>query len=133
MNPYYAPVALRAGHRCEYCHAPEAVFNFPFEVEHVVPFARRGSAEEANLALACRSCNLYKATHLDGRDPESDTLVRLFHPREDSWEDHFQISRESGEIVGRTPRGRATVSRLEMNSPSQVAARKQWMRLGLFP
>jgi hypothetical protein len=53
MNPHYAQVALRAGHRCEYCHAPEAVFNFPFEVEHVVPFARPGSAEEANLALAC--------------------------------------------------------------------------------
>jgi hypothetical protein len=32
MNPHYEVVALRAGHRCEYCHAPEAVFNFPFEV-----------------------------------------------------------------------------------------------------
>jgi hypothetical protein len=34
MNPLYARVAARAGDRCEYCHAPEAVFNFPFEVEH---------------------------------------------------------------------------------------------------
>jgi len=30
MNPHYARVAQRAGHRCEYCRAPEAVFNFPF-------------------------------------------------------------------------------------------------------
>ena len=29
--------------------------------------------------------------------------------------------------------GRATVARLEMNSRLQVAARQQWMRLGLFP
>jgi hypothetical protein len=36
MNPRYVQVALRAEHRCEYCHAPEVVFNFPFEVEHVI-------------------------------------------------------------------------------------------------
>ena len=30
MNPRYPQVALRALHRCEYCHAPESVFNFPF-------------------------------------------------------------------------------------------------------
>ena len=37
MNPQYAEVARRAGHRCEYCHAPEVIFNFPFEVEHILP------------------------------------------------------------------------------------------------
>lgn len=35
MNPHYPLVARRAGHRCEYCRAPEAVFNFPFEVERL--------------------------------------------------------------------------------------------------
>jgi hypothetical protein len=34
MNSFYTLVADRAAHRCEYCHAPELVFNFPFEVEH---------------------------------------------------------------------------------------------------
>ncbi|XWK90165.1 MAG: hypothetical protein U7127_08970 [Phormidium sp.] len=29
MNPFYTLVADRATHRCEYCHAPELVFNFP--------------------------------------------------------------------------------------------------------
>jgi molybdenum cofactor biosynthesis enzyme MoaA len=28
MNPYYNLVADRANHRCEYCHAPELIFNF---------------------------------------------------------------------------------------------------------
>lgn len=27
MNPFYTLVADRAAHRCEYCHAPELVFN----------------------------------------------------------------------------------------------------------
>ena len=78
-------------------------------------------------------CNLYKATHVSGHDPTSDGVVRLFHPRADWWEDHFQVAPESGEIVGRTSIGRATVVRLGINSAAQVAARQQWMRLGLFP
>ena len=44
MNPRYSAVAERAGHRCEYCGAPEVVFNFPFEVEHII---RRGWARAA--------------------------------------------------------------------------------------
>lgn len=40
MNPYYTLVADRAAHRCEYCRAPEIVFNFPFEVEHILPLYR---------------------------------------------------------------------------------------------
>jgi len=133
MNPHYPEVALRAGHRCEYCHAPEAVFNLPLEVEHIVPLARGGEDTTTNWALACRACNLYKATHVSGSDPESHVVVRLFHPREDRWDDHFQVAPESGEMVGRTPIGRATVMRLGLNSTAQVAARLQWMRLGLFP
>lgn len=81
MNPRYAQVALRAEHRCEYCHAPEVVFNFPFEVEHIIPVALEGLDVEDNLALACRSCNLRKAAHLSGNDPESQTVASLFHPR----------------------------------------------------
>jgi len=133
MNPRYTQVALRAGHRCEYCHAPESVFNLPLEVEHVVPVARGGNDTAVNWALACRACNLFKAAHIEGSDPETGAGVRLFHPREDRWEDHFQVSSESGEIVGRTPIGRATAVRLGLNSEAQVTARRQWMRLGLFP
>ena len=133
MNPHYTQVALRAGHRCEYCHAPEAVFNLPLEVEHIVPVSRGGNDTAANWALACRACNLYKATHVSGNDPESFAIVRLFHPREDQWEDHFRVAAESGEIEGLTPIGRVTVVRLGMNSAAQVVARQQWMRLGQFP
>ncbi|PZV17903.1 MAG: hypothetical protein DCF21_08980 [Leptolyngbya sp.] len=54
MNLRYNSVASRAGHRCEYCRAPELVFNFSFEVEHIVLLAKGGTSQDDNLALACR-------------------------------------------------------------------------------
>jgi hypothetical protein len=133
MNPYYRAIAQRANHCCEYCKAPEVVFNFPFEVEHIMPLSRQGSNEEANLALACRSCNLRKSNHICGIPSGSNTEVRFFHPRNDQWGEHLRVSTESGEIVGRTSIGEVTLESLEMNSPAQVAARQLWIRLGLFP
>ncbi len=133
MNPHHAEVALRAQHRCEYCHAPAMVFNLSLEVAHRVPVSRGGADTAANWALACRACNLYKARHISGDDAASQTVVRLVHPREDQWEEHCQVVTENGELVGLTPIGRATVARLGLNSAAQIAARRQWMRLGLFP
>lgn len=133
MNPRYAQVAQRAFHRCEYCQAPEAVFNFPFEVEHIVPPGRGGAADDFNLALSCRACNLYKSTHIEAVDPRTQASVQLFHPRRQRWEEHFAVEGGSGALLGLTPSGRATVERLQMNRPVQLAARKQWMRLKLYP
>lgn len=133
MNPYYNAVAQRANHRCEYCHAPELVFNFPFEVEHIIPLSRQGRDDEANLALACRSCNLRKGNRISGIASASETEVRFFHPRQDRWNEHFQAEAESGLVTGRTSIGTVTVENLEMNSSAQVAARQLWIRLGLFP
>lgn len=133
MNPRYPPVARCAAHRCEYCHAPEAIFNFPFEVEHIIPLCREGADDLTNLALACRSCNLYKADHLSGIDPITQSSSPLFHPRQDEWGQHFQVDSETGAITGITEVGRGTVIRLQINSSVQLAARQQWMRLGIFP
>lgn len=133
MNLYYTAIAERANHRCEYCQAPEVVFNFPFEVEHIIPISRQGANNKANLALACRSCNLRKGNRISGTLPDSNTEVRLFHPRENKWSEHFQVDVESGKIRGMTPVGEVTVESLAMNSPAQVAARQLWIRLGLFP
>ena len=133
MNPHYPKVSHRAAHRCEYCHAPEVIFNFPFEVEHVIPVCHNGIDELANLALACRSCNLHKAGHLTGFDEVSQKETDLFNPRQDHWDDHFRVDKETGAILSETGIGRATVARLNMNRETQLAARLQWMRLGLFP
>jgi hypothetical protein len=133
VNPRYAAVAERAGHRCEYCHAPEAIFNLPFEVEHIVPTSRDGPDDAANLALACRACNLHKRDHLAGLDEVTQTPVPLFHPRRDRWEEHFRVNLETGAIEGLTPTGRATTVRLQMNASVQLGARPLWIRLRLFP
>ncbi len=132
MNPNYPFVSARARHACEYCHAPEAVFNLPFEVEHISPQSRGGTTTEDNLALSCRSCNLYKSDFVSAMDERTQIEVSLFNPRRDEWQRHFSINEESGEIKGLTDIGRATVSRLRINSIAQVKARKQWLQLGLL-
>jgi hypothetical protein len=133
MNSFYAAIAERANHRCEYCQAPEVIFNFPFEVEHILPISRQGESHESNLALACRSCNLAKGNRVSGTSPNSDTATRLFNPRQDEWMTHFQVELESGRVLGLTDIGEVTLELLKMNSPAQIAARQLWIQLGLFP
>jgi hypothetical protein len=66
------------------------------------------------LALACYHCNSHKGPNLTAFDPSTGSLVRLFHPRLDKWDEHFELN---GIImVGRTATGRATVALLQMNA-----------------
>jgi hypothetical protein len=133
VNPRYPDVARRAGHRCEYCHAPEAVFNFPFEVEHVYPTSRGGADDASNLCLSCRACNLRKSDRLAYRGEVTQEDVLLFDPRGQRWTEHFQVDLESGEIEGTKPTGRAKVACLDLNHLLQITARQLWIRLRLFP
>jgi hypothetical protein len=133
VNALYPLVAERAVYRCEYCHAPEIIFNFPFEVEHILPQARGGSDDLNNLALACHACNLFKSDFETGQDGESQAEAALFHPRSDVWEQHFGVDVERAAIFGITPVGRATLARLQMNRPRQITARRRWIQPGLFP
>lgn len=133
MNPLYAMVAERAGHRCEYCRAPEEVFNFTFEVEHIQPQSLRGTNDGNNLALSCESCNLFKSDATTGWDDLTLQTSPLFHPRQNVWTEHFLFAPETASVHGQTPSGRATVERLRLNSAFQVRARQHWVRLGLYP
>jgi len=132
MNPSYPLVAARARHACEYCRAPEIVFNLPFEVEHITPQSRGGKTTEDNLALSCRSCNLYKSDFISALDELTRKKARLFNPRRDAWNEHFSVVAETAIIEGLTQIGRATLSRLRMNGEAQVEARKRWLQLGLL-
>lgn len=133
MNPNYPAVALRARRRCEYCKAPEEIFNFPFEVDHIFPRSLGGSNATDNLALACPACNLFKSNATRGFDPENEVEKPLYNPREAQWTDHFHIDIETGHIEGITDIGRATISRLQINHSVQIEARLLWIRLNLFP
>jgi hypothetical protein len=115
-------VRRRAGERCEYCHLPQAAVPFaPFHIEHIVARQHGGSDDPSNLALACDRCNLHKGPNLAAIDPESGTVTVLFHPRRDSWNEHFRWA--DAEIVGQTPSGRATVQLLQMNSKRRLQLR----------
>ena len=133
MNPLHPSVAARAGFRCEYCHAPELVHNFAFEVEHIYPRSGGGTSSDDNLALSCTSCNVFKSDAVAGRDAEELDQVPFFHPRHDYWEHHFVFDPETAQVRGLTAIGRVTVTRLRLNSPLQVRARHQWVLLGLYP
>ena len=124
----YARVADRARRQWEYCLAPEEFFNSPFEVEHLVPRARGGGHDLANLALACRNCNGAKLARLQLRDPQTDSSVRIFNPRLYRWSEHFIFRLTDGgvEIGGKTAVGRATAQHLNMNSVKAVEARTLW-------
>jgi hypothetical protein len=60
-------------------------------------------------------------------------VLHLYHPRQDPWDTHFRVEMDTGRIEGRPGIGRATVARLEMNSPAQCVARQHWISLSLFP
>jgi hypothetical protein len=83
--------------------------------------------------LACRACNLYKSDRLEGYDEVARETVCLYHPRKDLWHEHFRVLQASGTILGLTPTGRATIAILQMNRANQIAARRQWILLGLYP
>src|SRR5260370_855154 len=131
----YIPVALvklvrrRARQVCEYCHLPQASQEAAFHVDHILPRAAKGPTQADNLALACVTCSLKKAARTQGHDLVSKASVPLFHPRQDRWSDHFRWSRTC-RLIGRTPKGRATVQALRMNRPAVIAIRKALVRLG---
>ena len=99
----------------------------------MTPPGRGGTDDESNLALRCRSCNVFKTDAIEAVDPQSGKRVPLFNPRRDKWEDHFAVDAKNGLLMGLTPVGRATVTLLQMNRPTQVTARNIWARLKLFP
>ena len=133
MNPYNRAVASRAGFRCEYCQAPERAFNAAFDLDHITPVAHGGPTEPDNLALACRACNARKGDVTEATDPTTGEPAALYNPRADRWRDHFHIDSDSWEVIGTTPTGRATVTRLDLNAAFQLTARSLWVRFKLFP
>jgi 5-methylcytosine-specific restriction endonuclease McrA len=83
-------VVVRANETCEYCKLPQCSQEATFHIDHIQPRADGGETTEANLALACVSCSLKKATRILALDPKTKKMVRLFHPREDRWSGHFR-------------------------------------------
>ena len=84
-------VERRAGHRCEYCRAPQGICAYTFHLDHIAPRSKGGLNAPANYALACFPCNNAKAAHVSGVDPETENEVPLFHPRKQKWEERMAL------------------------------------------
>jgi 5-methylcytosine-specific restriction endonuclease McrA len=81
----------RADSICEYCRLWQEHEPFlRFQVEHIIPKKHGGTDAATNLALACFFCNSHKSSNLAGIDPKTGRLARLFHPRRQKWDLHFQ-------------------------------------------
>ena len=122
---------VRARHRCEYCHFPEAFSELTFHLDHIIAEQHGGETNLANLAFACCYCNRYKGPNLSGVDPDTRKITPLFHPRRDVWADHFAW--DGARLVGRTATGRATIQTLRLNRADAVSVRQLLMREGVYP
>ncbi len=66
-------------------------------------------------------------------DPLTGETVRLFHPRQQRWTDHFTWDVTGTRIIGLTAAGRVTVIALRMNNEVIIDARQNWVSVGWHP
>ncbi|WP_071527435.1 HNH endonuclease [Nodosilinea nodulosa] len=133
----YIPVALRqavyarANGCCEYCLVPEALALAPYEIDHIIAEKHGGKTAEENLAFSCTLCNKYKGSDIASVDPTSQEIVRLYHPRQDQWSDHFNIQ-DGAIIVGLTSVGSVTARLLRLNRRDRIQERQLLITAGLI-
>ena len=119
----------RGNGRCENCHFPAFYTRVGFQIDHIIATKHAGTSKDSNLAFACYYCNVHKGPNVAGVDPITGTIVRLFHPRNDEWDDHFQW--DGPWLFGHTPIARATIHVLEINEASTVQLRSLLLEEGL--
>jgi HNH endonuclease len=132
-NALKARLRIHFFYACAYCHSPEFLSNAIFEFDHIVPEASGGDTAFENLCFCCPKCNSYKREALQGLDPETKNLSRLFHPHADVWNDHFAWSEDKATLIGKTTIGRATINRLKLNVSERVELRRVWVEFKRFP
>ncbi len=118
---------------CEYCKSPADFATQSFATEHIVPTAKGGSNEPDNLALACQGCNSHKSVKTEAKDPLTQLIVPLFHPRQHIWREHFDWDESFTQIVGLTSTGRASVEALHLNRSQLMRLRMALFLLGEHP
>ena len=110
-------------------HASIADSILPHQIDHIIGRQRGGTDDVDNLCLCCIRCNLKKGPNIASIDPETNLVVPLYHPRRQSWGEHF-FTGPDGVIHGRTADGRVTVRLLEMNDEERVRLRAILVRRG---
>ncbi len=83
------------------------------------------------MCYVCPFCNRFKGSDIASLDPAGGSLTRLYNPRTDRWEEHFQAV--AGAIHPLTAIGRATTRTLKLNLPARVEVRKILTLVGRYP
>lgn len=122
-------VIERARRRCEYCLVHEDDAGFPHQIDHIISRKHGGSSGIGNLAYACVLCNRYKGTDVASID-RSGRPIRLFHPKRDSWDEHFKL--DGAIIQPLTPVGEVTARMLRLNRAERVIERRMLQALGSY-
>ena len=126
-------VAERAQGCCEYCRTQARYSSDSFTVDHIIPRSVGGPTTADNLALSCHGCNQHKSRRTAARDPATESIVGLFHPREHRWEEHFAWNDDFTVMLGLTPAGRATIAALHLNRPGLVNLRRVLFAISEHP
>ena len=108
-------VSDRAQNCCEYCLITESLTLVSHQVDHVVAEKHGGKTIEENLALSCSLCNQAKGGDIPPIDAETGEVIRLYHPRQDQWQENFQIEESSGVIYPLTAIWQVTIQLLKIN------------------
>ncbi|MFM7425096.1 MAG: HNH endonuclease [Elainella sp.] len=124
-------VSDRAQGRCEYCLLHQDFSIYTHEIDHIIAHKHEGQTTADNLALSCLSCNRHKGTDLATFDPATGEIAQLFHPRNQTWTEHFRLN--NGRIEGNTPVGRATAKLLMFNTPTRILERQLLVAQGQYP
>lgn len=83
-------VMRAARYRGGYCLTSQRVIGPLLEIDHIIPEARGGSAEDKNLTIGCPLCNGHKSDKVDAIDLETRLNAPLFNPRKDLWSEPFE-------------------------------------------
>lgn len=125
-------VFARANGLCEYCQSSKKVIN-TLEIDHILPVRLNGQTDSHNLCLCCRGCNKYKKSAIEAIDPDTQSIQRLFHPREQLWHGHFRWDETGTILIGLTSTGRATIHQLKINRTEIIISRQLWVSAGWHP
>ena len=102
-----------------------------FHIDHIVPLVSGGETVSENLALACVSCSLRKGAKEFAIVEGTKEKIRLFHPRKDNWNDHFEW--HGAVLKGKTLTGKMTIELLKMNRQLILAVRDEEILLKRHP
>jgi HNH endonuclease len=119
--------------RCGYCLILQRYSPMVFQLDHYIPLSIGGTNNEENLWLVCGNCNNAKSDKTEAFDSVTNSTVSIFNPRTQIWNEHFEMSKNGTQIIGKTPIGRGTVEALNLNDERVVAVRMEWVAVGWHP